>query len=417
MQVAVIGGGAAGVCTAFFLAQAGHEVVVLERQTNVAEGASFGSSGILSPAHALPWAAPGMPKKLLSMLLKPESPLLIEPRLNAALWRWARRWLAECDPERTRINCERSYRIASYSQEVMRELRQHFSFEYEPTHGYLQLYRTPRERDFAASLHTFLNEHDVLHQLLEPQEAHAIEPALARTTQLAGALHIPQDESGNCPLFCKQLRSAAQALGVTFHFGSEVVAIEPANVAATSLFLRIDESRFAVDAVVVAAGAGSEALLAPLGIRLPFFPVRTYAATAAIRNFDDAPLATLADTAYKVSLTRMGTRIRLAGTAEIGARSAEMRASTIRTLLKVGQDWFPDAANYNGATFWYGDLPTLPDGPPILGTTPVRNLYLNIGHAVNGWAMAAGCGRVIADMLSGHGPAIDIDGLTMSRFG
>ena len=416
MQVAVIGGGIVGVSTAFFLAQAGHEVVVIERQTNVAEGASFGSSGVMSPVHALPWAAPGMPRKLLSMLLKPEAPLRIAPRLNAGLWRWVRRWMAECDSVRYRINSERSFRVAAYSQAVMQDLRRQLPFEFERTLGYLQLYRTPQEREFATSLQEFLAERDIPHRLIEPEEVYLVEPALRRGAPLAGALQLPLDDAGNCALFCKQLRSAAQSLGVAFHFGSNVTAIEPAQ-AGTGLLVRIDDSRFPVDAVVVAAGAGSEALLTPMGIRLPFYPVRSFSATAAIRNFDDAPLAALSDSLYRVAITRMGTRMRLAGTADIGARSPEMRQAAIRTLLKVGQDWFPDAANYNTATFWSGDLPTLPDGPPILGATPVRNLYLNIGHATNSWAMAAGSGRILADLLSGRAPEIDIDGLTMSRFG
>lgn len=415
MQVAVIGGGIAGISSAFFLAQAGHEVVVVERQTNVAEGASFGSAGVLSPVHALPWAAPGMPKKLLSTLLKPESPLWIEPRFNAELWRWGKLWLAECEAGRHSVNRERCYRIASYSQHVMRDAQPQLGFDYESTQGYLQLYRTPRERAFAASLQDFLVEHGVAHRWLEPEEAYLAEPALGRRTPLAGALQLAHDEAGNCPLYCKQLRGVAQSLGVAFHFGTNVDAIETAP--GDNLFLRLGRDRFAVDAVVLAAGGGSAALLAPLGIRLPFFPLRTYAATVAIRNFDDAPRASLADTAYYAGIARIGTRVRIAGTAELGVRTPEMRTAAIRTLLKVGQDWFPDAANYNTATFWCDALPTLPDGPPILGTTPIPNLYLNIGHGMHAWSMSMGAGRVVADLVSGRAPEIDLDGLTMERYG
>lgn len=417
MQVAVIGGGVAGVCTAYFLAQAGHEVVVIERQSNVAEGASFGSAGVLSPVHALPWAAPGMPKKLLSMLLKRDAPLSIEPRVNRQLWQWARRWIAECEIGRYQINAERSYRIAAYSNAVVETLRQQHGFEYERTRGYLQLYRTPHERDLAAPVHAFLGERGVPHQVLEPESVYAIEPALRRTAVLSGGLHLPEDVAGNCPLYCKQVRAAAQSLGVDFHFSSEVTAIETAPGAAAGLFLRIGGARFGVDAAVVAAGEGSHALLAPLGVKLPFFPVRRYAATASIRNFDDAPLASVSDSSYSVSITRMGTRMRLAGTAEVGARTTDMRPAAIATLLKVAQQWFPDAANYNAATKWSGIVPTLPDGAPILGPTPVANLYLNIGHGANSWAMAPGCARVLADLLSGRATDIDTDGLTMSRYG
>lgn len=417
MQIAVIGGGVAGVCTAYFLALAGHEVVVIERQSNVAEGASFGSAGVLSPVHALPWAAPGMPKKLLSMLLKRDTPLLIEPRMNRQLWQWARRWIAECEIDRYRINAERSFRIAAYSNAVVDGLRLQHGFEYERTRGYLQLYRTPRERDLAAPAHSFLAERGAPYRVLEPEEVYAIEPALRRTAVLSGGLHLPDDEAGNCPLFCKHLRGAAQSLGVSFHFSSEVTAIEPGATAAAGLSLRIGEDRFGVDAAVVAAGEGSHGLLAPLGMQLPFFPVRRYSATAAIRNFDEAPLAALSDSSYSVSIARMGTRMRLAGTAEVGARTTDMRPAAIATLLKVAQEWFPDAANYNAAIQWSGIVPTLPDGAPIVGPTPVPNLYLNIGHGANSWAMAPGCARVLADLVSGRPTEIDTDGLTMSRFG
>lgn len=418
MQVAVVGGGIVGVCSAFFLAEAGHEVVVIEQQTNVAEGASFGSSGVMSPSHALPWAAPGMQRRLMATLFRGDASMWVAPRLDAALWRWIRRWRTECDFDRYRINRERMVRVATYSAAMMQNLSARFNFEFERTQGYMQLCRTARELDQARMLQTFLAESDVTHRLLDRAETVAIEPALDSAQTLAGALYLPDDASGNCALFCKHLRNAAQEIGVTFHFGSEVTAIEPASSSsAGALYLHMGQQRFAVDAAVVAAGAGSIALLEKLGLRLPSYPVRRYAATAPIRNFDDAPQGALGDPSIQISITRIGTRIRLAGMADLGARTAQARPDAIRMLLKAGQDWFPDAANYNTATLWSAEMPTLPDGPPVLGATPIRNLYLNIGHATHGWAMAAGSGRAVADLVSGRMPDIDMDGLTLSRYG
>ncbi|MBC7414810.1 MAG: FAD-dependent oxidoreductase [Herminiimonas sp.] len=416
MQVAVIGGGIVGVCNAYFLAQAGHDVVVIERRSNVAEGASFGSSGILAPSHTLPRAAPGHKRNLLSMLLKPDPAFRVARRLDPALWRWLRHWRSECEIGRYQVNRERMARVATYSAAVMQDLGNRFGFDYERTTGYLQLCRSARELRQATALQAFLTENDTPHRLLDRDETLAVEPALDPHAALAGALYLPQDGSGNCALFCKQLRTAAQALGVTFHFGSEVSAIEP-GAGNSPLYLRMDEQRFAVDAAIVAAGIGSSALLAPLGIRLPFHPVRTYAATVSIRNFEDAPSGAMNDLATQVSITRIGTRMRLAGLADMGPHTAQAHPAAIQTLLKVGQDWFPNAANYNTATLWHAELPTLPDGAPILGATPVRNLYLNIGHAAHGWAMAAGAGRAMADLVSGRMPEIDLDGLTHSRYG
>jgi D-amino-acid dehydrogenase len=416
MQVAVVGGGIVGVCTAFFLAQEGHEVVVVERQSNVAEGTSFGSAGITTAAHVKPLGGPGMPGKILSMMLKKEAAVGIDSKFDAKLWRWARKWLRECDLERYTVNRERMHRIASYNTLVLNDLQQRFHFEFERTVGYLQLYRTMKDVESSESFLSFLKDGEVSHRLIEPEEVYAIEPGLNRSAPLARALYVEDEISGNCPLFCKQLRLAAQSLGVVFHFGEQVASIEPPTHTGAHTQLKIGERSFGVDAVVVAAGAESMNLLEPLGIRLPFYPVRAYAATVPVRNFDDAPLAAVADYSNLVSVTRMGTRMRLAGTLELAARNERLRPGATRTLLKIAQDWFPDAANYNAPTFWSGLMPTLPDGPPILGATSIPNLYLNIGHAEHGWAMAAGSGRILADIVSKKATGIDVTGLTLARY-
>jgi D-amino-acid dehydrogenase len=413
-QVAVIGGGVIGVCTAYFLAEAGHEVVLIERYGNVAEQASFGNAGVVAPGYVTPWAAPGMPKKILSYLFKPEAPVLIRPTLDRALWRWVRLWLSECELSRYRVNKERMQRIALYSKSVLHQLTEHYRLEFEQTQGYLQLFRTQQDLQLAEPALALLAESGVPHKMIDAAAAHEIEPALSKTTPLAGAVYLPQDESGNCPLFTKQLKTIAQSIGVEFHFGSTVRNLEPID---NRIKFQIDDRNFSADAVVIAAGIDSIQLLEPLGIHVPLYPIKGYSATAAIRNFDDAPLASLMDESYKVAITRLGSRIRIAGMAELGSRTKLLHQTAMRTLIKVGNDWFPDATNYNTASFWAGTRPMLPDGPPILGATPVRNLYVNIGHGTTGWAMAAGSGKVVADIVSGHVPDIDMDGLTLSRYG
>ncbi|HEY8099365.1 MAG TPA: D-amino acid dehydrogenase [Burkholderiaceae bacterium] len=413
-QVAVIGGGVIGVCTAYFLAEAGHEVVLIERYGNVAEQASFGNAGVIAPGYVTPWAAPGMPKKILSYLFKSEAPVLLKPTMDRALWRWIRLWLSECELNRYRINKERMQRIAFYSRGILHQLREHYRLEYEQTQGYLQLFRTQQDLQLAEPALALLAESGVQHRMVDAEAAHQIEPALSKNTPLAGALYLPQDESGNCPLFTKQLKTIAQTRGVEFHFGSTVHNIEPID---NRIKFQIDDRNFSADAVVVAAGIDSMQLLAPLGIHVPLYPIKGYAATAAIRNFDDAPLAALMDESYKVAITRLGSRIRIAGMAEVGSRNKVLHQAALRTLIKVGNDWFPDATNYNNASFWCGARPMLPDGPPLLGATPVKNLYVNIGHGTTGWAMAAGSGKVVADIISGQTPDIDMDGLTLSRYG
>jgi D-amino-acid dehydrogenase len=412
-QVAVIGGGVIGVCTAYFLAEAGHEVVLIEKYGNVAEQASFGNAGVVAPGYVTPWAAPGMPKKLLSYLFKTEAPVLLKPTFDRALWRWVRMWLSECELNRYRTNRGRMQRIAFYSREVLSQLREHYNLDYEQTRGYLQLFRTADDLKLAEPALAMLTDNNIPHRKVDAETVREIEPALSQNTTFAGGIHLPNDESGNCPLFTKQLKTISTSLGVQFHFGSTAHNIQQID---NRLSFQIDDKTFSADAIVVAAGIDSVQLLEPLGIRIPMYPVKGYSATAAIRNFDDAPLSAIMDESYKVAIARMGSRIRIAGIAELGSRNKVLHQSALRTLLKVGQDWFPDATNYNTASFWCGVRPMMPDGPPLLGATPIPNLYLNVGHGSTGWAMAAGSGKILADLISGHSPDIDMDGLTLSRY-
>lgn len=417
MQVAVIGAGVIGVCTAYFLAEAGHEVVVIERHGNVAEESSFGNSGAIDPTCMGPWAAPGMPRKILAHLYKSESPVLLKPRVDRALWRWLRLWLNECTLERYRANKTRMQRVAFYSRDLLFQLRTLHHIEYEQTQGYLQLFRSEADARLIQPALDLLDEGEIPYSILDADGARLLEPGLSPLSPLAGALHFPQDESGNCPLFTKHLKQIAQSLGVQFRFSSTVTAILSQDHG-VALQLQEDgaQKTFNADAVVLAGGADSSLLLEPLGIRMPLYPVKTYSATAMIKNFDEAPLAALLDETYKTAITRMGTRLRVSGTAELGAPTKELREAALRTLIKVGDDWFPDAANYHGATFWNGTRAMLPDGAPLLGATPLRGIFLNLAHGSSGWAMAAGSGKILADLVSGQRPDIDMEGLTLARY-
>lgn len=413
-QIVVIGGGIVGVCTAYFLAEAGHDVAVIERRDNVAQEASFAHAGLISAGAAAPWALPGMPLRVLKSLFKSESAVLLRPRLDRSLWRWIRRWMSECELDRYRINKTRMQRIAFYSRDLLHQLSATYDIEYEKTRGTLQLFRSAQDMRLAEPALALLAEHEIPHRLIDAAEARTIEPALTEHTKLAGALHLPQDEAGNCPLFAKRLKQVASDMGVNFHFASTVQAIE---ADAGRISLLVDNQRFSVDAAVVAAGSESAQLLKPLGIHIPLYPVRGYSATAMIKNFDQAPNAALLDESYKVAITRLGSRVRVSGMAELGARGSELHRDAMHKLIKIGFDWFPHAANYATANFWSGIHPMLPDGPPLLGSTPIRNLYINIGHGSSGWAMAAGSGKAVADIVSGRAPEIDMNGLTLARYG
>jgi D-amino-acid dehydrogenase len=415
MRVLVIGAGIIGVTTAFELRGRGFEVTVLERRPGVAQEASYANAGVLSAAYAGPWAQPGMPLKVLRSLWRDASPVILRPGIDPAQWRWIARWLGECRLQRFIVNKQRMQRLAEYSRAVLHEWRSRHGLDYEQSRGWLQLFRTDADLERARPSIEVLSQAGTAHRLLDAAGCRALEPALIDATPLAGGLHLPDEETGNCAYFARLIKDLAAAAGVEFRFETPVKA------------LAIDGGRFraagtptgavAGDAVVVAAGADSGRLLRGTGARLPLYPVKGYSLTARITRDEFAPLVSVMDEAYKVAITRMGNRLRIAGTAELGNRRLELRDAALGTLLRVARDWFPGAAAYSQSRAWVGARPMLPDGPPVLGATAVPNVYLNLGHGSTGWSMACGSARVVADLVAGSAPQIDLDGLTIERFG
>ncbi|HRO59304.1 MAG TPA: D-amino acid dehydrogenase [Burkholderiaceae bacterium] len=415
MKVLVVGAGIIGVCTAWYLCEHGFEVVVLERRDDVARETSAGNAGVIAPGYVTPWAAPGMPGKILSYLLSSAAPVRFRPTADRRQWRWIARWLRECRLERYRVNRLRMQRIAFYSRDELHELRASLGIDYHRSRGYLQLFRSERDLAMAAPARALLEEQAIPHRVLDADGCRAQEPALAAATPLAGGLYLPDDESGDCLEFARALRHAAEACGVDFRFGRQARAIlvDGGRVAGVQMN---DGERIGATSVVVAAGPESGRLLRPAGIDLPIYPVKGYSATVPLNDAEAGPRQALMDEAYKTAVTPLGDRLRVSGTAEVGDAGLKPRQAALRTLLKVGRDWFPDAARWDEATFWTGARPMLPDGPPVLGATPLPGLFLNLGHGSTGWAMACGSGRVVADVVAGKQPAIDLDGLTLARY-
>ncbi len=426
MHVIVIGAGAIGVSSAWYLRQAGFAVTVLERRGAPAQEASFGNAGVVAPGYVTPWAAPGMPGKIVRALFRRESPVLFRPSADPAMWRWIARWLRECDIERYRANKLRMQRVAFYSRECMHRLRAELEIDYEQSRGYLQLFRTQQDLDLAAPALALLRENKVPHQLVDAAACRRIEPGLTDDTPLAGGLHLPDDESGNCPMFVRRLHQHAEAAGVTFRFQTEVARLRAGKDGAWTVELQPAQrgetpETIAAERVLVAAGIDSARLLRPLGLSVPLYPVKGYSATVLVRDELQAPLGALMDESFKVAITRMGNRLRVAGTAELGSRKLDLRPAALNTLIKVARDWFPVAGNYQEATLWAGARPMLPDGPPLIGATRLPGLFLNLGHGSTGWAMSCGSGKIAADQIAasagqGDGPAIDMEGLTPARY-
>ncbi len=414
MRILVVGAGIVGVCTAWYLRRLGLDVTVLERRSGAAQEASFGNAGVVAPGYVTPWAAPGMPRKVLAYLFRSESPVLLRPGANPALWRWLLRWLGECRLERYRVNKARMQRVAFYSREQLHALRAELGIRYEQSQGVLQLLRGERDVAMTAPARALLDEGGVPYRMLSAGECRELEPGLSPHTTLAAGLLLPEDEAGNCAAFAQALRRASEDAGVRFRFdtpvrrllvdGGRVRGVEAAGLALEA------------DAVVVAAALDSARLLAPAGIRVPLYPVKGYSATVPLEPAAIGPQRALMDEAYKTAITPFATRIRIAGTAEIGSAELRLREAALRTLMRVAGDWFPGAARWREAQYWVGARPMLPDGPPLLGATAVRGLYLNTGHGSTGWAMACGSGRVVADVVAGREPEIPLDGLSPDRY-
>lgn len=414
MHVVVVGAGIIGVTTAYSLRRAGFEVTVIERRSGVAQEGSFANGGFVAPAFTSPLAAPGLAGRVLAHLFSSNSPWILKPRLDLAQWRFAARCLGQARRERWELNRARLQRLAFYSRDELQSIAKRHALDYEQSTGVLQLFRTEKEVAASEQARKLLAEAGVPFALLSPEACRNVEAALHPAAKLAGGLHLPEDETGNCAYFAHQLKDIALGLGVDFRFETQVRGLSMAAGRIDRVIT--DQGEIACDAVVVAGGVSSDALLRPLGIKLPIYPVKGYAATTPITAYEHAPFMSVADQTHQVLITRMGNRMRLAGLNELGSRQLALRENALATLLDAAREWFPYAASWRNARFWVGARPALPDGPPVLGATPVQGLYLNLGHGGAGWTLAAGSARVLADLVAGRPPEIDLDGLTLERF-
>ncbi len=416
MKVLVLGSGVIGVTAAYYLARAGHEVEVIERQSGPALETSFGNAGEVSPGYSAPWAGPGVPLKAIKWMLMAHSPLVIWPMLDPAMWRWGAAMLANCTERAYALNKSRMVPIAEYSRDCLKALRAETGISYdERTQGTLQLFRTQKQLDGIAKDVEILQQYKVPFEVLDRAGFCQVEPALKLTQEkFVGALRLPGDETGDCFLFTQRLAEMARALGVSFRFATSIQGIDREGQRISGV--RTDAGIFRADAYVMALGSHSPLMLKPLGIRIPVYPVKGYSITVPNTDAAAAPESTIMDETHKVAVTRLGDRIRVGGTAELAGYSLELRESRRRTLEHVVTDLFPRGGDVSKASFWCGLRPMTPDGTPIIGATPYGNLYLSTGHGTLGWTMAAGSGRLLADLISGRPPEISMQGLTMARY-
>lgn len=415
MKVVVLGGGVIGVTTAYYLARAGHEVTVLDRQKGPALETSFANAGEVSPGYSSPWAGPGVPVKAVKWLLMKHGPLAIRPNLDPAMWSWVLKMLRNCTSARYAVNKARMVPIAKYSRDCLRELRSEIGLAYEErSQGTLQLFRIQGQLDSIGGDVEVLKKFGVPFEVLDEAGCIAAEPALARVRgKFVGGLRLPDDETGDCHMFTNKLAELA-AGQVAFRYGTTIREIVTDGRRATAV--RTDEGLVEADAFVVAMGSYSPLLVRHLGIKAPVYPIKGYSLTIPIRDEAGAPVSTVMDETYKVAITRLGNRIRVGGTAEIAGYDLALRESRRGALEHSFTDLFGGGGSVAEAKFWCGLRPMTPDGPPIVGPTPVDGLYLNTGHGTLGWTMACGSGRVLADLISGRKPEIDVGELSIKRY-
>ncbi len=415
MKVIVLGAGVVGVTSAYQLAKAGHEVVVIDRQPGPALETSFANAGEVSFGYCSPWAAPGIPLKAMKWLFMEHAPLILRPRLDTAMLSWMFRMLANCTAERYAINKSRMLRLADYSRTSLAAVREETGLAYdERMQGTLQLFRTPGQLDASAKDVKALAADGIPYEVLDPEGCIRVEPALRHVREkIVGGLLTPKDETGDCFKFTNALAEKVAALGARFQYGTNIKGLDVEGGRVRGIVT--DGAPVLGDAVVVALGSYSPLLLKQVGISLPVYPVKGYSLTIPITDTSRAPESTVMDETYKIAITRLGDRIRVGGMAEISGYTNDLGLARRRTLEHSVTDLFP-GGDVSQALFWSGLRPMTPDGTPVIGPTKIQGLFLNTGHGTLGWTMSCGSARVISDLVSGRKAEIDATDLAISRY-
>jgi D-amino-acid dehydrogenase len=416
VHVAVLGSGVIGVTTAWYLSQAGHEVTVIDRQSAAGMETSFANAGQVSPGMSAPWAGPDTPRKAVTWLLMRHSPLVVWPLLDPAFLRWVTGFLGNCNAAAYARNKGRMVRLAEYSRDRLRDLRDTTGLRYDDRQrGLLQVFRTQQQADHVGDDTSVLDTLGVPYRVVDRAGCIAHEPGLAAVAhKFVGGLILPGDETGDAHLFTQRLAAMAAAAGVVFrtHTTIKRLLTEAGRISG----VETDQGTITADAYVVALGSYSPRLLQALGIALNVYPVKGYSITLPVADESAAPVSTVMDETFKVAITRLGDRIRVGGTAELAGFSTRLREARRGTLVHSVTDLFPGGGDLARATFWSGLRPMTPDGPPVIGPTKLDNLWLNTGHGTLGWTMACGSGALLADMIGGRTPNIRHDDLALTRY-
>lgn len=408
MKVLVLGAGVVGVASAWYLAEVGHEVLVLERQPEPGMEASFANGGQISAGHAEPWAKPSVVPQILRWLGREDAPFLFRPRADWAQWEWGLRFLRECMPGRFERNCRALAGLAAYSRDCLRALRSRTGIAYDHlARGILHFATDPGDFEALARSAEAVRALGVERSVKSAPECLALEPALKDSAQpVVGGVYTASDESGDAHRFTRELAALGSGRGVEFRFSASLQAIESAGGEVTAV--RLDDERLSADAYVVCLGSYSPLLLRPLGIRIPVYPLKGYSVTLPLGPAEAAaaPSVSLTDEAHKIVISRLGDRLRAAGTAELTGYDTQLNTVRCAAIARRVRALFPGLGGITAADSWTGLRPATPDNVPIIGRAPLRRLFLNTGHGTLGWTLACGSGKALADIVSGRRPEV-----------
>jgi len=409
MKIAVLGSGIIGTSTAWWLRRIGHEVVVVDRQTGPAQETSFANGGQISVSYAEPWANPQAPLKLIKWMFQEDAPLLFRPRLDLYQWMWGLSFLRQCLPGRLAPNIRAMVRLAEYSRATLRGMRAELGIQYDHLErGILNFYRDSAEFELSQKAAGVMRDFGVERRILSADEVIAIEPALARQRpNIVGGDYTPEDESGDVHVFTAALARQCEMAGVEFRYSTSVTRLLTAGGAVSGAETIAPDGaygRLDADAFVVAMGSFTPLLLRPLGIPCNVYPAKGYSATFPVLNDAGAPSVSLTDSSHKVVFSRLGNRLRMAGTAELSGYDRALNPARCDAMTRLARELFPDALDFDRVSYWSGLRPSTPSNVPLIGRTRIPNLYLNTGHGTLGWTMGVGSGRALADLINGSRP-------------
>ena len=403
MKIIVLGAGVVGVASAWYLAAAGHEVTVIDRQPGAGLETSFANGGQIAAGHAAPWAQPSVLPKLLRWLGREDAPLLFRPRASWAQWDWGLRFLYECLPGRFERHARTLSALAIYSRECLGRLRAELGLRYDHLERGILTFATNR-RDFDAMVqHAQATKQEVL----SAAECLTLEPALGHSSDpIVGGVYDREDESGDACRFTQELAAVAASRGVQLRFNQQVQGLEATGDAITAV--KLEARMETADAYVMCAGSYSRLLLAPLGVRIPVYPLKGYSITLPLgpAETEAAPTVSLTDEAFKIVISRLGNRLRAAGTAEVAGYDTSVNPARCAAIVRRIRSLFPALGAITTMEYWAGLRPATPNNVPLIGRTKYKNLYMNTGHGTLGWTLACGSGSVLADLVSGRDPRV-----------